>query len=682
MSGAGRPRAAGIRTSVRLIASVLAAGSMVSGCLTLNEPPPTVVPSAVALPTPGPTRPPRDPDTLLVAVPAYPGDLVPPAADETSQLLMDLLYDPLYRLDEHLVPRPELAAELPAVSKDGLTWTLSVAAGDPRFQDGSLVTAADVVASLRIARSPTCSLERDVCATALDILDSVEAVDDRKVRLTLTRPYAPLLGEVLAQVPIMDDTALQAGADSIVKRAAAITADAPDRLVSRIYKAVGADECLVEQPPAGCALADHTPELEQMLGDAGLALPSRAALTNDMGQVDEAAYANELLDRVAALGQVLARTGTDRLAAALPLMDLTARPLGSGPYRIVGLDPGTSVHLSAWPSHVDGPPAIPRITLEVMADPAVAATRLMSGDVDWALRTDMEQASLMQTVAGVSAGLRPLPLQWTIVFNTRKGRLYSDASARRAFAMCIDRPALTASVGGGEAIDAATPLAPGSWAMTPPEPRDRDVATAGRLLDSAGWITGGDGIRVRDGQRLSSTVALRSSQASLLAFIQSVAGQLHDCGIELLVNDLDLTGDSLLQQLQWPNDFDTLLTVRALGPDPDHDLQAFEGSHATSADQEVDANPGGYHSTVADQLIRQGRETTGHAKRADLYARLQAVLDRDVPAWSIWYDTEWSGISDRVHGPDGPIDTSLPGYHWDIPSWTLAGLAPVASPSP
>ncbi len=375
----------------------------------------------------------------------------------------------------------------------------------------------------------------------------------------------PLLGEVLAQVPIMDDTALQAGADSIVQRAAAITADAPDRLVSRIYKAVGADECLVEQPPAGCALADHTPELEQMLGDAGLALPSKAALTNDMGQVDEAAYANELLDRVAALGQVLARTGTDRLAAALPLMDLTARPLGSGPYRIVGLDPGTSVDLSAWPSHVHGPPAIRRITLEVMADPAVAATRLMSGDVDWVLRTDMEQATPDADRRGRERRSPATPP----AMDHRVQHPEGPPVRRRQRASCVrdvHRSAgLTASVGGGEAIEAATPLAPGSWAMTPPEPRDRDVATAGRLLDSAGWITGSDGIRVRDGQRLSSTVALRSSQASLLAFIQSVAGQLHDCGIELLVHDLDLTGDSLLQQLRWPNDFDTLLTMRALG---------------------------------------------------------------------------------------------------------------------
>jgi ABC-type transport system substrate-binding protein len=655
---------------------LLVVSAIVSGCLTLDEPSPTAEPSLAPRPTTAATQPPRDQDALIVAVPTYPGSLLPPATDETSQLLLDLLYDPLYRLDERLVARPRLAADLPIVSEDGTTWTVDLAPADMRFGDGTPVTSADVVASLRIARSPTCSLDRDLCATALQVLDSVEALDDRRVRLTLTQPYAPFLAEVLAQLPILEEAGLQTAAASMVQRAAAIPADAPDKLVTRIYQAVGDDGCLVEQPPAGCDLSDHTPELEQMLTQAGIALPSTGSLTNDTGLLDEAAYANALLDRVASLGQVLSRTGIDRLAAAIPLMDLSGPSLGSGAYRVSGMEPGVSVELTAIPGHVTGPPGIAHITLQVIADPAVAATRLMSGDVDWLLRTDAQQADAIQAADGVSAGLRPLPAQWTIVFNTRKGRLYSDPGVRRAFAMCVDRAGLTGTLGGGEAIVASTPLAPGSWAMTPPGTTARDVATAGRLLDQAGWTPGSDGIRVRGDHRLSSSIALRSSQASMLAFAQGAAGQLRECGIELLVEDLDLTGDSLLEQLRWPNHFDTLLTMRALGPDPDHDLQAFESSHATSAEQEVDANPGGFRSAEADELIDQGRRTTDQVARTELYGRLQAVLDREVPAWSIWYDTSWAAISDRVRGPGGAIDTSLPGYDWDVPSWTLDPSAP------
>ncbi len=392
---------------MRTLAGLLVVGSIVTGCLSLDEPSPapstSVLPS-IALPTSTPVRPsppPRDADSLIVAVPGYPGQLLPPATDEASALLLNLLYDPLYRLDEQLVAHPRLAADLPTVSDDGLTWTIDLAPADLRFTNGDPVTAADVVATLRIARSPACSLGRELCATAQDIIDSVETVSDRRVKLTLTQPYAPLLAEVLAQLPILDDAAVRAGAATIVRGASGTPADAPDHLVTKVYRAVGADACLVEQPPAGCDLKDHIPELEAMLTGAGLGLPPRAAFTSDMGQVDEAAYANELLDRVASLGQVLsARTPTDRLAASLPLLDLADRPLGSGPYRVVGVHPGASVDLEAVPGHQPQAAAIPRVSLEVVTDPAIATTRLLSGDVDWVLRSDAEQAAAGRRVDG------------------------------------------------------------------------------------------------------------------------------------------------------------------------------------------------------------------------------------------------------------------------------------------
>ena len=126
--------------------------------------------------------------------------------------------------------------------------------------------------------------------------------------------------------------------------------------------------------------------------------------------------------------------------------------------------------------------------------------------------------------------------------------------------------------------------------------------------------------------------------------------------------------------------------MRALGVDPDADLEAFEGKHATSADpdHEVDANPGGYKSSTTDQLIRQARAATDPTVRADLYGQLQDVLTRDVPAWSIWYDTEWSAIADRVRGPEGSIDPRLPRFDWDVAGWSLTppGARPVSSATP
>jgi ABC-type transport system substrate-binding protein len=189
---------------------------------------------------------------------------------------------------------------------------------------------------------------------------------------------------------------------------------------------------------------------------------------------------------------------------------------------------------------------------------------------------------------------------------------------------------------------------------------------------------------VRDGHRLSSTIALRSSQVELLTMLRAVASQLRDCGIELDIEDLDVTGDQLLDQMRWPNDFDTLLTLRSTGVDPDADLIAFEGSHATSADQEIDANPGGFSSKGVDRRIAEARHTLDQHARGQLYREVQDLLASEAPAWWVWYDSGWSAIADRVRTRDGGrVDPSRPRYEQDARDWTLAARgARTGNPSP
>ena len=109
----------------------------------------------------------------------------------------------------------------------------------------------------------------------------------------------------------------------------------------------------------------------------------------------------------------------------------------------------------------------------------------------------------------------------------------------------------------------------------------------------------------------------------LFTFANEAAAQLAECGIELVVEELDLTGGTMLDQLLWPNDFDTLLLARQLGPDPDSAVRAFESSRITSEANRADANPSGFTSSLADHLISSARETLDPAQRAEAYAGVQ-----------------------------------------------------------
>ena len=97
------------------------------------------------------------------------------------------VYETLYTFGADWTVTPLLAADMPTISGDGLTYTIPLRNG-VTFHDGSAMTSADVVASLdrwmRIASRGKQTAEA---------IASIEATDEATVTVTLKTPYAPLL---------------------------------------------------------------------------------------------------------------------------------------------------------------------------------------------------------------------------------------------------------------------------------------------------------------------------------------------------------------------------------------------------------------------------------------------------------------------------------------------------------
>jgi len=64
------------------------------------------------------------------------------------EVIAQHMYESLYTLDQNYQPIPVLAEALPAVSADGLTYTIKLRQGI-RFHNGKEMTSEDVVASLK-----------------------------------------------------------------------------------------------------------------------------------------------------------------------------------------------------------------------------------------------------------------------------------------------------------------------------------------------------------------------------------------------------------------------------------------------------------------------------------------------------------------------------------------------------
>lgn len=132
---------------------------------------------------------PPPPDTVTIAVAFPPTNLDPRiGTDAVSERLFELVYGFLVRRTAAMDLEPSLAVSWE--QPDSRTYVFHLR-DDVRFHDGSTLDAADVLYSFRTMTDGTVQTAKG--ATALALVDSMEAVDPRTVRFELSEPFAPFL---------------------------------------------------------------------------------------------------------------------------------------------------------------------------------------------------------------------------------------------------------------------------------------------------------------------------------------------------------------------------------------------------------------------------------------------------------------------------------------------------------
>ncbi|MBC7674879.1 MAG: peptide ABC transporter substrate-binding protein [Rhodoferax sp.] len=211
-------------------------------------------------------------------------------------------------------------------------------------------------------------------------------------------------------------------------------------------------------------------------------------------------------------------------AAAPTCTDQNFGPIGTGPFRVTAFTVNDTVSMEANPEYRDpAKPAFATATIKGGGDAESSARAVMqTGEFDYAWNTQIppdSQAAMTADGKGqfvVAFG----PLVERIEINTTdpsadlpEGErstaahphpIFSDVNVRKALSMAIDRSILV-EVGYGAGGVATCNLVPAPALYTSDNSgciaQDLDGAKA--LLDAAGWVPGADGIREKDGKKLS-----------------------------------------------------------------------------------------------------------------------------------------------------------------------------------
>lgn len=97
------------------------------------------------------------------------------------------IFNGIVKMDEHLNIVPDLASEMPSVSEDGKTVTVTLR-DDVRFHDGERLTAEDVVFTWQSLLDPEVATPARDSLALHDLVEEVQAIDEQTVRFSLLRP--------------------------------------------------------------------------------------------------------------------------------------------------------------------------------------------------------------------------------------------------------------------------------------------------------------------------------------------------------------------------------------------------------------------------------------------------------------------------------------------------------------
>ena len=214
-----------------------------------------------------------------------------------------------------------------------------------------------------------------------------------------------------------------------------------------------------------------------------------------------------------------------------------ASPVGSGRYILKQWDRGQQVILEANPDYYGGEPLMKKVTILFMEEDA-AFLAAQAGQVDLAYTSatysDQQiegyELASCATVDNRGFNLPAVPEQTDAQGRTVGNDLTADVRVRRAINMGIDRQEMIDHVLNGYGSPAYSVCDQMPWYSEASEV-EYDPEGAAALLDEAGWKTGDDGVREKDGVKAELNLLYSAGDSVRQALAADFADQLGDLGI-------------------------------------------------------------------------------------------------------------------------------------------------------
>ncbi|GIW04026.1 MAG: peptide-binding protein [Thermomicrobiales bacterium] len=320
-----------------------------------------------------------------------------------------------------------------------------------------------------------------------------------------------------------------------------------------------------------------------------------------------------------------------------------AKPVGTGPFKLKEWRAAEFTEVVAFDDHFRGRPYLDGVREDIVPEPSVRAIGLETGKADssvWPLTPEdnlrLAEDPNFTVFVTSSFAVNHFPL------NNKKPQL-SDKRVRQAMMYAIDRQTVIDEIFQGTAQLATANLSPAMGAYYNPNVKQYpyDPEQAKKLLDEAGWVMGSDGIREKDGQKLSFVCTTITGDQTRRPEAELVQQYLKAVGIDMQLQEAPVA--TILEQMR-KGEMDASLFNWTYGgdygdPDDGGTLRSNGGSNFSH-----------FENARVDELLDAGLRELDPEKRAAIYHEIQAIVAEEVPFLFMMYWNWYNIFSKRVKG--------------------------------
>ena len=268
----------------------------------------------------------------------------------------------------------------------------------------------------------------------------------------------------------------------------------------------------------------------------------------------------------------------------------------------------------------NGTPKIDELTIRTITDGSTLANALQSGEIQAAYGMAYESYPLFENDAYTFSQISTSRCFFGKM-NFDESSVCADPAVRKAIAMGIDKENFVATLLEGNGYVANGVFPEGSaFGGDKVTTETYDPEGAKEVLEAAGWKdTDGDGIREKDGKKLTVRWLTYPSRQELPLLAEAAQATLKDIGIDVDINCTANRREFLADMTSWDIYASAMVTA------PSGDPQYFFTSCCVPG---MSYNFGAYENEEVNALIDELATEFDTDKRAELAVKLQqAILD-------------------------------------------------------